>query len=330
MGCHLENAEVLRYGCYALEHLSCSGYYGLTSDKNAFETAKGGIHTILTLNRMDSDVQRCGCRVLAHLVKRRCSTITNATAQLGLHLVLTAMQNHPASSDNIHGHASYFLANFAARQRFSRKNEKHIIEAGGVYSILTTMRRYNCEVSIQRRGLVSLHCVAFLPNGRARISFEGGIGVTLATMRRFQSHEGIQRRGSLLLRTLGVLDSFNRAKILCEGGVGVLVDAMREFPSSLKMQRCCLTTLYRLGFCNYPCFAFVSEGGIPVLVNVIREQADDKRIVFSCWVKFCFTSPIAVGTMWPSWTQLGLSMRSKWLCMPTHERQCFDGSGHVS
>ncbi|CAB9505812.1 expressed unknown protein [Seminavis robusta] len=274
------NNKIQTRGCKALAEMATKGLPNVESIVD-----KGGCDKILIAmekHRAEEDLQKEACRAIECITRNnnRGKQAFGDNAKLATTAILHAMKDHPKAA-RLQRMACRALASIASE---CPDCSRSIVHRGGLDWIRRTLKNHDdntevieCAFDILINITSSVHDAALDEEVAMTVSMER----VLAMMLLFRKNEKMQSQGMALLCILCKTSQRNRAKIATLYGLEVITKSLETCSLNKEVQRHGTTLIQHLSQSegNAVAAGLMSEGGMELLLNVVRRHGSDPVVV---------------------------------------------------
>ena len=274
------SSKIQTRGCKALAEMASKGLPNIESIID-----KGGSEIILTAmekHRAEEDLQKEACRAIEVITKNsnQGKQSFGYNARDAIVALLNCMGDHPSSA-KIQRLTCRALAGIAAGHA---ECSQTLVAEGGLATIRRTLKNHDDNTDVIENAFDILISIASAVN---KCSLDEEIAMTisldriLATMLLYRHSEKMQGQGLALFCILCKGSPRNRAKVASLYGLEVITKSLENCINNKDVQRHGSTLIQNL--CqsegNAVAAGLMSEGGMELLLNVIRRHGSDAVIV---------------------------------------------------
>ena len=284
--------------------------YGV--DSKPILLAKGGLDCILTCMKdhdMDPSIQATGCRAIANLFAGT-STDIRVKGSLCVKPALRALRMHPPQlddeeydySNNTHNNEenddddddnddNQVISNVqihfygcAALRNLSKVHARAVVDAGGIATLLITLKVYHNRPAIQEQAWGAMYFLlkTGTPEDCYATVMEGGLDSLLQTMSDFAKHPRIQ---TVCLGCLAFLSAAHHVSvtepILSGRTVDLVLSSLHRYhkrgPSDLLQHGCRLLTNIATDYPDVQ-LPLIVKNGVNVLMMILQHARKDEQV----------------------------------------------------
>ncbi len=236
-----------------------------------------GVGVVLSAMRWLRDsiqVQLAGCRWLDAFASANDDNARAVVAAGGEGVVTSAMGRHDESGE---------LQALGTGVRTTLVNGNmggvSATAGGGIDRVLGSMRQQPGSVTVQQKGLGTLHhiCIGSVDS----VVAAGGIDVVLSAMRRHVNSAVVQARGCNVLRSLARCSDITvKPMIVGAGGIDVVVSAMRHHAACVEVQEhgCAALCSFTDGTSRGRIKALGAAGSVDVVTAAMARHSDSAAV----------------------------------------------------
>lgn len=274
------SSKIQMRGCKALAEMAGKGMPNIMSiiDKGGSEI----IMTAMAKHRAEEDLQKEACRAIECIARESDlgKQSFGINAKDGVLAILHAMKDHPKAS-KLQRMACRALASIAADHS---ECSQCLVSRGGLEVIRRTLKHHDDNTEVIENAFDILINVASAVKRSAldeEIAMTISMDRVLATMLLYRTNVQMQSQGMGLLCMLCKESHRNRAKIASLYSLEVITKSLENCEINKEVQRHGTTLIQYL--CqtegNTVAAGLVSDGGMELLLNVIRRHGSDPIIV---------------------------------------------------
>jgi hypothetical protein len=148
-------------------------------------------------------------------------------------------------------------------------NIKHIVEAGGIDSIIGIIRRHVHSPHVLTKAYWCLVNLSIVPEHKQKVLELGALQLIVDSLRTFPTHSQLQYRAAFAFINLCILPEVK--ELLRElGGIELLLDGMKRFPRYRVYQKCACVVIRSLGYSSERnIHRVINRGGIECIIHMI-------------------------------------------------------------
>jgi hypothetical protein len=274
------SSKIQMRGCKALAEMACKGTPNILSIID-----KGGSEIILTAmekHRAEEDLQKEACRAIECIARdiEIGKQSFGPNAKDAITSILHAMKDHPNAA-KLQRMACRALASIAADHP---ECSQCVVHRGGLDVIRRTLKHHDDKTEVIENAFDVLINIATAVKGSdldEEIAMTVSMDRVLANMLLYRSNVLMQSQGMALLCILCKESLRNRAKIASLYSLEVITKTLETCIINKEVQRHGMTLIQYLSQTegNTVTAALMSDGGMELLLNVIRRHGSDPIVV---------------------------------------------------